>query len=85
MWKVTSCKSLNNHARYNFLGCVTYVCHNEGMVFTGDCLLIGACGRTDFQEGNPRTLYNSVHQEIYSLPNHYKIYPAHDYTGKSEM
>ncbi|XP_050538857.1 persulfide dioxygenase ETHE1, mitochondrial [Daktulosphaira vitifoliae] len=64
-------------------GCVTYVCHSEGMMFTGDCLLIGGCGRTDFQEGNPRTLYNSVYQEIYSLPNYYKIYPAHDYTGQT--
>jgi len=51
------------------------------MALTGDCLLIGGCGRTDFQEGNPETLYSSVHEQIFSLPDYYKVYPAHDYTG----
>jgi len=50
-------------------------------VFTGDCLLIGACGRTDFQEGNAKALYTSVHEQLFSLPDYYKVYPAHDYTG----
>lgn len=43
--------------------------------------MIGACGRTDFQEGDAKTLYSSVHEQIFSLPDYYKIYPAHDYTG----
>lgn len=43
--------------------------------------MIGACGRTDFQEGDPKKLYSSVHEQIFSLPDYYKIYPAHDYTG----
>ena len=34
-----------------FLGCMSYVWHTKGMIFTGDTLLIRACGRTDFQEG----------------------------------
>ncbi|KZS15376.1 putative ETHE1 protein [Daphnia magna] len=38
-------------------GCVTYVCHEQGIAFTGDTLLIRGCGRTDFQEGNPERLY----------------------------
>ena len=53
------------------------------MAFTGDALLIRACGRTDFQEGNPETLYNKVHGEILSLPDDFLLYPAHDYTGQS--
>lgn len=32
-------------------GCVTYVDHVGRLAFTGDALLIRACGRTDFQEG----------------------------------
>lgn len=32
-------------------GCVSYVNHQEKMIFTGDSLLIRGCGRTDFQEG----------------------------------
>ncbi|KAF2367772.1 Metallo-beta-lactamase [Trinorchestia longiramus] len=62
-------------------GCVTYVNHAHDMAFTGDALLIGGCGRTDFQEGCAKTLYNSVHSQIFSLPDHYLLYPAHDYKG----
>ena len=63
------------------LGCVTYVCHNQGIAFTGDALLIRGCGRTDFQEGNPETLYNSVYNQIFSLPDNFTLFPAHDYNG----
>lgn len=62
-------------------GCVTYVCHEQGIAFTGDAVLIRGCGRTDFQEGNPETLYKSVHEQIFSLPENFKLYPAHDYKG----
>jgi len=64
-------------------GCVTYVSHPERMAFTGDALLIRACGRTDFQEGNPETLYDSVRSKILSLPEDYLLYPAHDYYGET--
>nr|QTJ02333.1 persulfide dioxygenase [Xenograpsus testudinatus] len=62
-------------------GCVTYVCHGEKFALTGDALLIRGCGRTDFQEGSPDTLYNSVHSQILSLPEDFALYPAHDYKG----
>lgn len=32
-------------------GCLTYVEHSLRSAFTGDALLIRACGRTDFQQG----------------------------------
>ncbi|KAL3110316.1 hypothetical protein niasHT_019636 [Heterodera trifolii] len=63
-------------------GCVTFVCHSNQMAFTGDALLIRGCGRTDFQHGNARTLYRSVHSQIFTLPSDYLIYPAHDYAGR---
>lgn len=62
-------------------GCTTYVSHDHGFAMTGDALLIGGCGRTDFQEGSSETLYNSVHSQILSLPDHFCLYPAHDYKG----
>jgi sulfur dioxygenase len=62
-------------------GCLTYVLDNETMAFTGDCLLIRGCGRTDFQQGDPRAMYRSVHTRIFSLPENCLIYPAHDYRG----
>lgn len=64
-------------------GCVTYVSHKEKMAFTGDTLLIRGCGRTDFQEGNPSVLFDSVWQKIFSLEDDYKLYPAHDYKGQT--
>lgn len=48
-------------------------------LFTGDALLIDACGRTDFQSGDARTLYRSVHDKIFTLPDDTLLYPAHDY------
>ena len=67
---------------YVFPGCITYVSTDQGMAFTGDALLIRGCGRTDFQEGDPHTLYLSVHSQIFTLPDNFKLYPAHDYKGK---
>jgi rhodanese-related sulfurtransferase len=51
------------------------------MAFTGDCLLIRGCGRTDFQQGSARTLYRSVHSQIFTLPADCQLYPGHDYRG----
>lgn len=62
-------------------GCVTYVLDGEEMAFTGDCLLIRGCGRTDFQGGDPGAMYRSVRERIFSLPDDCPLYPAHDYRG----
>ena len=48
-------------------------------VFTGDALLIDGCGRTDFQGGDAATLYRSLHDKIFSLPDDTLVYPGHDY------
>lgn len=62
-------------------GCMTYVLDDESMAFTGDALLIRGCGRTDFQQGSARTLYRSVHSQIFTLPPSCLLYPGHDYRG----
>lgn len=51
-------------------------------VFTGDALLIDGCGRTDFQNGDAATLYASVHDKLFALPEDTLVYPAHDYKGR---
>ena len=51
-------------------------------VLTGDALLIDGCGRTDFQEGDPETLYRSIHEKIFTLPDDALVYPAHDYHNR---
>lgn len=62
-------------------GCMSFVLASAGLAFTGDALLIRGCGRTDFQEGDAATLYESVWREILSLPDTTALYPAHDYVG----
>ncbi|MEO7850672.1 MAG: rhodanese-like domain-containing protein, partial [Rubrivivax sp.] len=62
-------------------GCLSYVLDDESRVFTGDCLMIRGCGRTDFQQGDAAALYRSVHAQLFSLPGSCAVYPAHDYNG----
>jgi len=64
-------------------GCVVFVSDDERLVFTGDTLLIMGCGRTDFQGGSAETLFDSVHSQLFTLPNHTTVYPAHDYKGRA--
>ena len=64
-------------------GCVSYVLDDESMAFTGDALLIRGCGRTDFQQGSAERLYQSVHNQIFTLPKSCLLYPAHDYKGQT--
>ena len=62
-------------------GCLSFVLDDHSMAFTGDALLIRGCGRTDFQQGSPETLYQSVQTQILSLPDGCLLYPGHDYRG----
>lgn len=62
-------------------GCLTYVLDDQRMAFTGDSLLIRGCGRTDFQQGSPQRLFDSVHRQILTLPDDCLLYPGHDYRG----
>jgi rhodanese-related sulfurtransferase len=49
--------------------------------FTGDALLVRGCGRTDFQQGSARTLFRSIKEQIFTLPDECTIFPGHDYRG----
>ncbi len=64
-------------------GCLTYVCREAGMAFTGDAVLIRGSGRTDFQQGSASLLYRSVHEQIFTLPDETLLYPGHDYKGRT--
>ncbi|MFU8836672.1 MAG: MBL fold metallo-hydrolase [Thiohalomonadaceae bacterium] len=54
----------------------------QQMLFSGDALLIEACGRTDFQSGDAHALYRSIHDKFFSLPDETLVYPGHDYEGR---
>jgi sulfur dioxygenase len=50
-------------------------------VFTGDALFVRGCGRTDFQNGDAGTLFDSVMTKLFVLPEETRVYPGHDYRG----
>lgn len=52
-------------------------------IFTGDTLLIGGTGRTDFQGGNCEELFASL-QKILQYPLTTIIYPNHNYEGQKQ-
>ncbi len=62
-------------------GCVSYVMADR--VFTGDALLIGGSGRTDFQQGDASQLYDSITSKLFTLPPDTLVYPGHDYQGNT--
>ncbi len=55
----------------------------QDRVFTGDTLLIGATGRTDLPSGDPDQLYDSLFNKLLKLDPALKVFPAHDYKGRS--
>jgi glyoxylase-like metal-dependent hydrolase (beta-lactamase superfamily II)/rhodanese-related sulfurtransferase len=55
----------------------------EDRVFSGDTLLIGGTGRTDLPSGDPEALYDSLFNHVLRLDPLLKVYPAHDYKGRS--
>ena len=63
-------------------GCLSLVTPDRKMVFTGDTLLVRSAGRTDFQQGDPALLYQSIQAQLFSLPDECVVYPAHDYDGR---
>ncbi len=52
-------------------------------LFSGDTLLIGGCGRTDFQSGSAVDLYHSLTQVLFALPDDTTVWPGHDYQGRT--
>ncbi|MCD2519557.1 MBL fold metallo-hydrolase [Massilia sp. G4R7] len=55
----------------------------RGNLFSGDTLLVGGCGRTDFQGGSAEALYDSVSAKLFTLDDATRVWPGHDYKGQS--
>lgn len=56
----------------------------DGHCFTGDALLIGGTGRTDFQLGDSEDLYHTLHHVIGRLPLETLIHPGHEYRNRTD-
>ncbi|MCJ1247360.1 Cytoplasmic glyoxalase II [Trapelia coarctata] len=51
---------------------------DERVVFTGDTLFIGGCGK--FFEGKPEEMHTALNKVLAALPDDTKVYPGHEYT-----
>jgi sulfur dioxygenase len=51
---------------------------DDDRLLTGDTLLIGSCGRTDFQSGDTAAMFDSL-QRLSRLPQETLVFPGHDY------
>lgn len=54
------------------------ICLKTGkVVFTGDTLFCGGCGRTDLPGGSEECLFDSIKKKLLILPEETVIYPGH--------
>jgi len=53
----------------------------EDRLLSGDALLIGGTGRTDFPGGDPGAQYDAITRKLFALPDSMLVFPAHDYRG----
>lgn len=52
--------------------------YGEGRLFSGDVFLISSVGRTDFQNGSPESMFDTL-QKLKTLPDETILCPGHDY------
>lgn len=51
----------------------------DGIVFTGDTLFVGNCGRTDLPGSDPKEMYRSLFDKVSRLDDKLVVYPGHNY------
>eukprot|EP00978_Attheya_sp_CCMP212_P021167 scaffold61530_cov51-Attheya_sp.AAC.2 len=61
------------------VGCISFLLDDGKAILTGDTLLVKGCGRTDLQGSSAETLYDSVHDILFSLPAKTVVFPGHEY------
>lgn len=58
-------------------GSVCFYCEKQGFVIGGDVLFNGSIGRTDLPGGDFQTLVNSIHTQLFTLPDETSVYSGH--------
>jgi glyoxylase-like metal-dependent hydrolase (beta-lactamase superfamily II) len=52
---------------------------DDQLVFTGDTLFVGNCGRTDLPGSSPSDMFHSLHEIVAKLDDNLVVYPGHNY------
>lgn len=58
-------------------GSIGFYSRNQGFIISGDVLFRNSVGRTDLPGGDTQTLYNSITQKMYALPDATTVYSGH--------
>jgi glyoxylase-like metal-dependent hydrolase (beta-lactamase superfamily II) len=58
-------------------GHVVFVHHESRMVFGGDTLFLGSVGRFDLPGADGPTLFRSIREQLFTLPEDYTVLPGH--------
>lgn len=58
-------------------GHTMFYCPTEKLMFCGDVIFQMSIGRTDLPLAEPRTLIESIHREVLSLPDDTRLLPGH--------
>jgi hydroxyacylglutathione hydrolase len=52
---------------------------DDQLIFTGDTLFVGNCGRTDLPGSDPAEMYHSLFDRLAKLDEKLVVYPGHNY------
>ncbi|MGT2887566.1 MBL fold metallo-hydrolase [Streptococcus didelphis] len=59
------------------IGGVSFIFNQEELIFSGDALFRESIGRSDLPTGNHSLLLASIKEKLFTLPNHFEVYPGH--------
>ena len=57
-------------------GCICFHSEQDAVLFSGDTLFCGSCGRTDLEGGSYEAIIQSLHR-LTTLPDETKVYSGH--------
>lgn len=58
---------------------VCYYNEAHGFIITGDTLMAGSVGRTDFYDNNVKAFVKNIQEKLMVLPDETLVYPGHGY------
>lgn len=66
------------HTPGHTIGGCCYYLPDEKILFSGDTLFAGSCGRTDFPTASMTDMIASLHRLLTDLPDDVAVYPGHN-------